>query len=569
MLREELIQVARGEADAELVLRNARVVNVFSGDVHLTNVAIVRSYIAGLGDYRARNEIDLGGRFLAPGFIDGHVHIESSMLSVPEFGRAVVPRGTTSVVADPHEIANVLGLDGVRYILETSKYNPLSVFVMAPSCVPATSLETAGSHLSAEDLEPLMADKWVIGLAEMMNYPGVLFRDPAVLAKVEAAGRKAVDGHAPGLSGKDLNAYVAAGIGSDHECTSVEEACEKLRLGLHIMIREGSAARNLHSLLPLVTPENARRCLFVTDDRHPLDLMQEGHIDHLLREAIGAGLPPITAIQMATLNPAEYFGLHDRGAVAPGRRADLVVFSDLRDIRPEMVFRGGRLVARDGELLPDVPCGTNVPLRSSMNVAPLCEEAFRVPAGGSRLRVIGVVPGQIVTEKLMLSPTVEGSEAVADPSRDLLKLAVVERHLASGRVAVGFVRGFGLRRGAIAASVAHDSHNIIVIGTNDADMLAAVHALVAMGGGLVAVAGQQPIATVPLPIAGLMSREPLETVGRQLERLLQATRELGCSLRDPFMSLSFLALPVIPALKLTDRGLVDVTQFRFVPLFES
>ncbi|MDI7275303.1 MAG: adenine deaminase [Anaerolineae bacterium] len=568
MLREELIQVARGEAEAELVLRNARVVNVFSGDVHVTDVAIARSCIAGLGEYRAHNEIDLQERYLAPGFIDGHVHIESSMLSVPEFARAVVPRGTTSVVADPHEIANVLGLDGVRYILETSKYNPLSVFVMAPSCVPATALETAGSHLSAEDLEPLMADKWVIGLAEMMNYPGVLFRDPAVLAKVQAAGRKAVDGHAPGLSGKDLNAYVAAGVGSDHECTTVEEAREKLRLGLHIMIREGSAARNLRSLLPLVSSENARRCFFITDDRHPLDLVREGHIDHLLREAIGAGLPPVTAIQMATLNTAEYFGLHDRGAVAPGRRADLVVFSDLQQIRPEMVFRGGRLVARDGQLLPDVGSAANVPIRGSMNVAPLDEGVFRVPAAGSRLRVIGVVPGQIVTEKLMLPPKVEAGEAVADVSRDLLKLAVVERHLSSGRVAVGFARGFGLRRGAIATSVAHDSHNVVALGTNDADMLAAVRAIISLGGGLVAVADGQPVATLPLPIAGLMSREPLETVTRQLEALLRATQELGCPLRDPFMSLSFLALPVIPALKLTDRGLVDVTQFRFVPLFE-
>ncbi len=569
MRREELIRVARGEVEADLVLKNARLVNVFSGDVHVTDVAIARSLIAGVGEYRAHNEIDLEGRYLAPGFIDGHVHIESSMVSVPEFARAVVPRGTTTVVADPHEIANVLGLDGVKYVLETSKYNPLSVYVMAPSCVPATALETAGSSLSAEDISPLLADKWVLGLAEMMNYPGVLFCDPGVLGKIEAAGRQPVDGHAPGLSGKDLSAYVAAGVASDHECTTVEEAREKLRLGMHIMIREGSTARNLHDLLPLVTPENARRCLLVTDDRHPSDLLREGHIDHLLRQAIALGLDPILAIQMATLNPAEYFGLGDKGAVAPGRRADLVAFRDLHDLRPELVWRGGQLVAQDGQVLDGVIHPATTPLRSAMNVAPPEVGALRVPAGGSRLRVIGVVPGQIVTEKLMLTPRVEDGAAVADVERDILKLAVVERHLASGRVGVGFARGFGLRRGAIASSVGHDSHNVIVLGTNDGDMLAAVQEVIRLRGGLAAVVAGRPVGVVPLPIAGLMSDQPLATVAAQLEALLAVTHELGCTLHDPFMSLSFLALPVIPALKLTDRGLVDVTQFRFVPLFEA
>jgi len=568
MLLEDLIQVARGEVEADLLLKNAQVVNVFSGDIHAADVAISRSWVVGFGEYRARKVIDLQNRYLAPGFIDAHVHIESSMVSVPEYARAVVPRGTTTVVIDPHEIANVLGLDGIRYMLESSKYNPLSVYVMIPSCVPATNMETAGSRLSAADIAPLLHEKWVLGLGEVMNFPGVLFRDPDVLGKIKAAEGKRIDGHAPGLSGRDLAAYIAAGVGSDHECTTVEEAREKLRMGMHIMIREGTAARNLRDLIPLVTPGNAHRCMFATDDRHPMDLLEEGHIDHLVRMAISMGLDPITAIQMATLNAAEYFGLSDKGAIAPGRRADLIVFDRLDDLRVDMVFRGGRLVAEGGQMVLQEIHPPQVPLRSSMNVAPLHLKDFRLTAEGSYAQVIGVVPGQITTERLREEVTTLNGLVVADTERDILKLAVIERHLASGNIGLGLVKGFGLKRGALASSISHDSHNLIVVGTNDADMLAAANAVIQMRGGLVAVAEEKVLAELPLPIAGLMSDRSVEEVNQRMQRLLSVTSAMGCVLHDPFMTLSFLSLPVIPTLKLTDKGLVDVMQFQIVPLFE-
>ncbi len=567
MLLEEVIQVARGEVEVDLLLKDARVVNVFSGDIHHTSVAISRTRVVGLGEYRAKRVLDLEGRYVAPGLIDSHVHIESSMVSVAEYARTVVPHGTTTVIMDPHEIANVLGLDGIRYMLESSKGNPLSVYLMVPSCVPATHLETTGATLTADDIAPLLRDKWVVGLGEMMNFPGVLFRDPHVLAKLEAAEGKRIDGHAPGLSGRDLAAYVAAGIGSDHECTTVSEALEKLRLGMYIMIREGTAARNLRDLLPLVTSKNARRCMFATDDRHPGDLIEEGHIDHLIRTAISLGLDPVTAIQMATLNPAEYFGLNDKGAVAPGRRADLIVLDNLEDFHVEMVFRGGELVAEEGSMVSEGPESFSATLRSSMNVAPLRVEDFQIRAEAKRARIIGIVPHQLTTEQVIEKPTIRNGVVVADTERDILKMAVIERHLASGRIGLGLVRGLGLKWGAIASSVAHDSHNIIVVGAADEDMLAAAEEIVRMRGGLVAVGRGKTLASLPLPIAGLMSEHSTVEVDRAMKRLLKATAEMGSTLEDPFMTLSFLALPVIPTLKLTDKGLVNVMQFKLVPLF--
>lgn len=569
MDRKTLIEIARGDAPADLLLTNAQVVNVLSGEIHRTDVAIAGEWIVGLGEgYEAKETVDLGGAFLAPGFIDAHMHIESTMLTPPELARVVLPHGTTAVVTDPHEIANVRGVPGVRFMLEAGRQAPMDVFVMVPSCVPATHMETAGASLDAGDMATLIDEPNVLGVAELMNYPGVIFADPAVLAKLEVAGGKRVDGHAPGVSGQQLNAYIAAGIRSDHECTTLEEAREKLRRGMHILIREGSTARNLKDLLPLVTPQNAHRCMFVTDDVTPPDLLQHGHIDHLLRMAVGLGLDPVVAVQMATLSPARYFGLRDRGAVAPGRRADLVVLEDLQDFRVRRVYYGGRRVAEDGQVIVErVPTPATEAVRGTMNPAPFTADRFAIPAQGERVRVIGVIPNQIVTRGLVRDATLRDGQAVADPGRDLLKMAVIERHRASGAIGLGFLEGFGLQRGAVAGSVAHDHHNLVVVGASDADMFVAAQAVVEMDGGLAVAADGEVLARLPLPIGGLMSDRPGPEVAEGYAAVNRAARNLGCPLDDPFMALSFLALEVIPELKLTDQGLVDVTQFRIVPLF--
>jgi adenine deaminase len=569
-----LLPIARGDEPADLVLRNGRVINVFTGEIVEAEVAIAGEHIAGVGEiYDGRQEFDLGGRYVCPGLIDAHVHIESSMATPLQFARAVVPRGTTTVVTDPHEIANVLGTAGIQYMLTASEGLPLTVYVNLPSCVPATPMGTAGAELTASDLADLADLPRILGLAEFMNAPGLVLGDPSAVAKVEAFQGRVIDGHAPGVGGKWLQAYVGAGPGSDHECTSAAEMVEKLRLGMYIFIRESTGAKNLRDLLPAVTPQNSRRCAFCTDDRHPADLLDEGHLDHLVRLAIREGMSPITAIQMATLNAAEWFRLHDRGAVVPGKRADLVIFSDLEDFCPEMVFCDGRLAAQAREPVgrwPEPPADESAvrgTVRVEWNQVSFAVVAPDPDANEASVRVIGVVPDQIITEHLIENVPVQEGEVVANPEQDLLKIAVIERHRGTGNVGVGFVHGLGLRRGALAGSVAHDAHNLIVAGCDDTSMMTAARAVGALGGGLAVAAGEEVLGELPLPIAGLMSGQPLETIRRQMSQLIGEAASLGSSLQDPFMTLSFLALEVIPALKLTDRGLVDVERFDFVPLF--
>jgi adenine deaminase len=566
------IRVARGEVPADLLLRNARLVNVCSGECYPADVALFEGRVAGVSapgeGYRGREERDLEGRWLAPGLIDGHMHIESTMLVLAEFARLVVPRGVTAVVLDPHELANVLGVAGIRYVLEMGQDLPLSAYIMLSSCVPASSFETPFKTLLAEDLAPLLQEERVLGLAEMMNMPGVLQGDEQVLAKIGATLRHGlvVDGHAPGLKGRDLCAYAAAGIQSDHECTTIEEARERLRLGMWLMIREGSAARNLDALLPLVQELHPPRAFFVTDDRDPQDLTSRGHIDSMVRRAVELGLDPVEAIRLASYNTAQYFRLFDRGAIAPGCIADLVVLDDLRTFRVESVYKDGNLVARDGQLLTELTYRMAQDITGTVHIGTITPDMLRIPAQTGPVEVIGIEPGQITTRHLQEDAPVQDGEIVADPQRDLLKLVVVERHHASGRVGLGLVKGFGLRHGAIASSVAHDAHNIVIAGANDADIIKAAYALQEMGGGFVCVVDGEMRASVPLPYGGLISPLPASELVQQLHKLDAAVAELGCTLEHPCMTLSFLSLSVIPALKLTDQGIIDVETFSLLPL---
>ena len=565
---EDKIFRALGKKPVDLLIKNARLVNVISGEIHPANIAIVDGRIVGFGDYDAEETIDIDGEYLAPSFIDGHIHIESSMLTVPEFAKAVVPLGTGAVVADPHEFANVLGLDGIRYVLEERENLPLDIFVMLPSCVPATELESSGARLSAYDIHLLINEPRVVGVGEMMNYPGVISADREILNKLYVGRDKIVDGHAPGLSGKELNAYILAGPRSDHECTTMEEAQEKLRLGLHIHLREGSSEKNMSDLLPLVSETNWNNFSFVTDDRHPASLVSEGHIDNNLRIAIQNGLDPITAFQIATINTARFYNLKNIGAIVPRYWADFVIFDDISDPRPRMVFKKGKLVAKDGKSLFNPSEAEHSHIRGTMNVARLDDNSFKIPAKGKRIRIIEVIPGQIITRNTIDDAKIENGYAIADPERDIAKFVVIERHRASGNIGKGFVRGFGIRNGAFASSVAHDSHNLGVLGTNDRDMLLAAIRVIELGGGLVIVSDGQVLAELPLPVAGLVSDKPLSQVKANVENLIETAKNIGCTLPDPFAAMSFLSLVPIPALRLTDKGLVDSQNFKIIDVFE-
>jgi adenine deaminase len=556
-----LLSVARGDTPADLVLKYGRIVNVFTGEIEEADIAILGDRIAGVGKgYEGKQVIDLAGQYVAPGLIDAHVHIESSLCLPAQFARAVVPRGVTTVIADPHEIANVAGQDGVRFMYDASRGLPLRVEIMAPSCVPATPMATTGGRLTAGDLSELRDDDIVHGLAEVMNFPGVILGDAEVAAKLNAFRGRPIDGHAPGVSGKSLSAYAAAGVGSDHECVSVEEAREKLSRGLYLLIREATNAHNLHTLLPAVTPANTRRICFCTDDRQPADLLAQGSIDYMVREAIAFGINPVDAIRMATLNTAEWFNLPDRGGIAPGRFADLFTFTDLAKPQAARVWVGGREAT--------FPPHGDVTFYSA-TMYNVSEASFRVPAKGKTIRVIGSLPDQLVTDHRKVEAKIIAGHVESDHGRDILKMAVVERHHNTGNIGLGFIHGFGLQRGAIAGTVAHDHHNLVIVGVDDASMALAAKAILDMGGGLVAVADGKVLAKLPLPIAGLMSDRPIEEVRKAYDELIAAARSLGSGMHDPFMAMSFMALEVIPNLKLTDLGLVDVERFQPVDLFVS
>jgi len=552
------IAVARGDEPADLVVRGGRVLSVFTREWLETDIAIVDGHVAGLGAYDGNEVLDASGRWVVPGLIDAHVHIESSKLMVDEFARLVLPLGTTAIVADPHEIANVLGTDGVHWLLDASADLPLDVYFMAPSCVPASRFESPRRALTLGDLEGLLRRSHVLGIAEMMNFPGVVAGAAAELDKLQLA--RHVDGHAPGLTGKKLNAYAAAGIRSDHEATLLEEGRERLRAGMWLLVREASAARNLRALIPLALEYGPERIAFCTDDREPEHIADDGHVNSIVRDAVALGVAPAEAVVMASLNPALYHGLQDLGAIAPGYRADLLLLDDLETFVPSLVLKAGR------PLQPIPPASVPDWVRSTVRLQPVTEADFRIPWQAGAARVIGLVPGQITTAALTAEPAVEGGYAVADPSRDLAKIAVLERHLGSGRIGLGFVQGFGLARGAFGATFSHDAHNLIVVGVDDASMTRVVTRLAELGGGIAVAEGTTVLAELPLPIAGLLSDRPLAEVLGASRRLTEAADELGVRFPHPFQALAFLALSVIPSLKITDCGLVDVDRFELVPL---
>jgi len=552
--------VARGDEPADLVLAGGKVLSVFTKEWLDVDVAIKDGHVVGLGRYEGgRERRDVSAAFLVPGFIDAHMHIESSKLMVDEFARAVLAHGTTAVVADPHEIANVLGTDGIHWLLDCCTDLPLDVYVMASSCVPASRFESPRRPFTTGDIESLLRRHRTIGIAEMMNFPGVIAGDESEVAKLTTGLTDHVDGHAPGVRGSALNAYIAAGIRSDHEATTAEEALEKRRLGMWVMLREASIARNLRDLLPVVKQYGSDYCMFCTDDREPGFIVEEGHINQMVRVAVAEGISPEDAVVMATINSATYHRLWHLGAIAPGYQADILVLDDLRSFTPREVLKRGA---------PPHFVKLTVPewVRQTVYLAPVTASSFHIPAGPRQIRVIGVVPGQLLTRSVVAEPSVRDGSIVADPARDLVKIAVLERHHASGRAGLGFATNIGLQRGAFASTVAHDAHNVVVLGVDDADMAACACRLAEIGGGIVVAEGGHVIEELPLPVAGLMSDQPLAQVHERLSSMERRLAGMGASIAAPFMTLSFLALSVIPELKITDRGLVDVARFELVPL---
>lgn len=563
------IDVAAGRIPADLVLKNGQVINVFTEEVYIANVAIVDGVIAAVSDmdYEGVEEVDLSGAYVSPGLIDGHVHIESSMVTPAEFAKSILPRGTTSIVADPHEIANVCGIKGIEYMLEASEGVPLDIFVMLPSCVPATDFEHSGAVLKAKELSQLIDDPRVLGLGELMDYPAVIGANSDIVDKVKMAKGKLVDGHGPVISGKDLNAYVSAGVRTEHECTTPEEMLERLRLGMYIQMREGSAARNLKSLLPVVNKENMRRVFFCTDDRHPGDILTDGHIDNHIRIAVKAGVSPIMAIKMGSLNAAEAYHLYNKGAIAPGFVADLAILTNLEKYEVASVYKDGKLVAEKGKALFEHEVLMKPEVLNTVHFKTVTEDDFKIPMTSDIARVIQLQAHSLVTNEVVRKVDVKSGHYAYNKKLDLLKLAVIERHHETGNIGLGLVEGFGLKNGAIASTVAHDSHNLIIIGDTDAHLKLAAETIQSIGGGLVLVHDGKVIGTLPLQIGGIMSEQSLEAVDKSLNVLLEKAYDCGVSKDfDPFMTLAFLALPVIPSLKLTDMGLFDVNRFEFVSL---
>ncbi|MBQ4115642.1 adenine deaminase [bacterium] len=570
MTQQRIIKIARGLEKADLVIKNANIVNVLSEEIHKADIAIAEGFIVGIGEnYSGKIEIDINGAYVTPSFIDGHVHLESSMVLPKEFAKTVLPAGTTTAIIDPHEISNVFGLHGISFMHEAIKNLPLDVYTMLPSCVPATPFETSGFDLNSYDLSLLIDKPWVLGIAEMMNFPGVLNLDKNVMAKLELAKQrdKRIDGHAPYLSNKDLCAYIASGVKSDHECTNPQEAIEKLRLGMYIMIREGTAAKDLNALIPVLKDCNTRKCIFVTDDRHPSDLKE--HINGMVRRAVEAGVNPIKAIQCASLNTAEYFGLKNLGAVAPGYKADLLILPDLESFKPDFVLKNGEIIVENGVLTSKLEQNETPSMRGSVNVKWIEEEDFTIKAQSNIVKTIEVIPHQLVTKSTLSEIKIQDGNAVSNTENDTLKICVIERHRATGNIGKGFVKGFNLKSGAIASTVAHDSHNMIVVGTNDYDMYIAAVELVKSQGGKVVVNNGEILSKLPLPIAGLMSDKDFSYVLEKCEELNKAAHSIGCTLDDPFMTMAFMSLPVIPELKITDKGIFDTNKFDFTDIFET